>query len=219
MSLAFRASTTIDAKSSGTPVSLTQTLADLRLTHARLLEEHGTIVSLLRQREVQLTELEQRESEAQESIFSLQEELLAAKEGITRRETRAVLAEREVGFLQALLASYDAEAEAEVSDKDKVDQVKVQRIQQLETLLLEYKAILGGLEKQLEGFGGGSSMPGSCRNRQELSEEVEKERSERMSLQSGKQFSYYFIFYPIMILHHLRVRKCHFRNETTSRQD
>ena len=110
------------------------------------------------------------------------------KEGITRRETRAVLAEREVGFLQALLASYDAEAEAEFSDGDKLDQVKVQRIHQLETLLLEYKVILGGLEMQLEGLGGGSSILGSSRSRQELSEEVEKERSERMTLQKGKQF-------------------------------
>jgi len=190
LSLASRASRSIDANSSGTPVSLTQTLADLRLTHARLLEEHGRTVSLLRQREVQLTDLEQREFQAQENILSLQEELLAGKEGITRRETRAVLAEREVGFLQALLASYDAEAEAEVSDGDKVDQVKVQRIHQLETLLLEYKAALGGLEMQLEGLGGSSSILGSSRSRQQLSEEVEKERSERMTLQKGKEFIY-----------------------------
>ena len=193
LSLAFRASRSIDANSSGTPVSLTQTLADLRLTHARLLEEHGRTVSLLRQREVQLTDLEHRESQAQENILSLQEELLAGKEGITRRETRAVLAEREVGFLQALLASYDAEAEAEVSDGDKVDQVKVQRIHQLETLLLEYKAILRGLEMQLEGLGGGSSIPGSSRSRQQLSEEVEKERSERMTLQKGKHLHMSFL--------------------------
>jgi mitotic spindle assembly checkpoint protein MAD1 len=91
--LAFRASRSIDADSSGTPVSLTQTLVDLRLTRARLLEEHGTTVSLLRQREVQLTDLEQRESQAQGNILSLQEELLAGGEGITCRETRAVLAD------------------------------------------------------------------------------------------------------------------------------
>lgn len=144
-------------------------------------------MSLLRQYEVQLIDLEQRESVAQATISALREELSAAKENAKRRETRTSLAEREVGFLQTLLASYDAEASAEVSNEDKTDHARSERIKQLEMLLQEYKAIIGHSEKQVAGLGAGLSMLSSSSN--ELSKEVEKEHSERVTLQRGKQKS------------------------------
>lgn len=88
---------------SSTPISITQSLSELRLIHARLLEEHGATTALLRQRETELVELERQQVEAQEAISSLEHNLRTYQDQIVRRETRALLAEREVGFLQALL--------------------------------------------------------------------------------------------------------------------
>ena len=75
----------------------------MRLTHARLLEDHGSTTALLRQREAEIAELDRQQAEAQETISSLERNLRTHQDQIDRRETRALLAEREVGFLQALL--------------------------------------------------------------------------------------------------------------------
>ena len=88
---------------SNTPISVTQSLSELRLIHARLLEDHGSTTALLRQREVEIAELDRKQVEAQETISSLEHNLRTHQDQIVRRETRALLAEREVGFLQALL--------------------------------------------------------------------------------------------------------------------
>jgi len=94
-----------DSKPSNTPVSVTQTLTSLRLEHARLLEEHGASVALLRQREAELADFERREAQAQQTILNLEQDLKFANEKISRRETRTLIAEREVNFLQALVVS------------------------------------------------------------------------------------------------------------------
>ena len=88
---------------SNTPISVTQSLSELRLIHARLLEEHGAITALLRQREVEIAELARQQAEAKETISFLEHNLQIHQAQIVRRETKALLAEREVGFLQALL--------------------------------------------------------------------------------------------------------------------
>jgi peptidoglycan hydrolase CwlO-like protein len=88
---------------SKTPIALTQSLSALRLTHARLLEDHGANKALLRQREAEITALEQRESEAQHTISDLQTKVKGLREKVERGERRSALAEREVGFLQALV--------------------------------------------------------------------------------------------------------------------
>jgi mitotic spindle assembly checkpoint protein MAD1 len=90
---------------SNTPISVTQSLSELRLIHARLLEEHGAITALLRQREVEIAELARQQAEAKETISFLEHNLQTHRAQIVRRETKALLAEREVGFLQALLVS------------------------------------------------------------------------------------------------------------------
>jgi hypothetical protein len=89
--------------SSKTPISVTKNLSDLRLAHARLLEEHGANVALLRRREAEIKDLEQREGEAQVAVKTLQADVRASKEMVGRREQRVMLAEREVGFLNALV--------------------------------------------------------------------------------------------------------------------
>ena len=94
-----------DSKPANTPISVTQTLTSLRLEHARLLEEHGATVALLRQREAEMVDFERRDAQAQQMVSNLEQNLNIAKEKIGRRETRALIAEREVGFLQALVVS------------------------------------------------------------------------------------------------------------------
>ena len=84
---------------------LSQTLSDLRLTHARLLEEHGGTVALLRSREAEILDLTRREAEALATVGELQDALRKAKDEVSRHQTRAALADREVGFTKALLVS------------------------------------------------------------------------------------------------------------------
>jgi mitotic spindle assembly checkpoint protein MAD1 len=88
---------------SKTPIALTQSLSALRLTHARLLEDHGATKALLRQREAEIAAFEQRESEAQHTVDGLQVEVKGLREKVERSERTTTLAEREVGFLQALV--------------------------------------------------------------------------------------------------------------------
>ncbi|CAA7263882.1 unnamed protein product [Cyclocybe aegerita] len=169
------------SKPSTTSVSMTQTLTDLRLNHARLLEDHGATAALLRQREAELADLERREAQSQQAIQTLEQNLRLTREQVGRRETRASLAEREVSFLQTLLASYNAE-EAHL-DEVHTDEAKVQRIQQLEALLLDYKATNEQLAKEIDALGGSTSALDHGHNRQELAAEVEKERLEKVALQ------------------------------------
>ena len=58
---------------------------------------------LLQQREAEIAELERKQVEAQETISSLEHNLRSHQEQIVQWKTRALLAEREVRFLQALL--------------------------------------------------------------------------------------------------------------------
>ena len=88
---------------SKTPVSVTQNLSNLRLTYARLLEEHGSNVALLRQREAELRDADQRQREKEDAIEQLRTELKALQAKAARSEHKALLAEREVSFLQAML--------------------------------------------------------------------------------------------------------------------
>lgn len=94
------------SKSTSTPsVSTTRALSDLRLKYATLLEDHGSKVALLYRREKEIQEIQEREQALQEKIEGLQDVNEALKETLSRAEQRAVLAEREVGFQQAMLVS------------------------------------------------------------------------------------------------------------------
>jgi mitotic spindle assembly checkpoint protein MAD1 len=85
-----------------TPVSITQSLSVLRLEHAHLLEEHGADRAALRQREAELAGAQAREVDARATVDTLLQAARAAEDRATRAERVAALAEREVGFLQAL---------------------------------------------------------------------------------------------------------------------
>ncbi|KAH6874813.1 hypothetical protein BKA70DRAFT_1479959 [Coprinopsis sp. MPI-PUGE-AT-0042] len=96
-----------NATPSSVPISIIQPLTDLRFTHAHLLEEHGQPLLLCN------------------SIrpSPLGAEVRAAKEGVRRKESRAMLVEREVGYLQALSRKPIAEHEQEINAQaTKIDQ-------------------------------------------------------------------------------------------------
>ena len=67
-----------------------------------------------------------------------------------------------------------------------VDEAKTQRIQQLETLLQDYKSTNDQLSTEIDALGGNSSTLGEGRSRQQLSLEIEKERLEKLAVQKGK---------------------------------
>ena len=75
-----------------------------------------------------------------------------------------------------------------------VDEAKTQRIQQLETLLQEYKSTNDQLSTEIDALGGNSSTLGEGRSRQQLSLEIEKERLEKIAVQKGKNALSLFIF-------------------------
>ena len=62
-------------------------------------------VALLRHREQELSELQERETRAEDTVKQLRNEVRDLKDRALRSEHKASLAEREVSFLQAMLVS------------------------------------------------------------------------------------------------------------------
>lgn len=90
---------------SNTPVTLTETLSTLRLTHARLLEEHGSSTALLRRREAELASLAEREAEACRRVETFESDMDNMRDSLEHKEAKVRLVEREVGFLKAMVVS------------------------------------------------------------------------------------------------------------------
>ena len=77
-----------------------------------------------------------------------------------------------------------------------IDETKTQRIQQLETLLQEYKSTNDQLSSEIDALGGSSSTLGEGKSRHQLSIEIEKERLEKLAVQKGteeKRISFFII--------------------------
>ncbi|KAI1786094.1 MAD-domain-containing protein [Ganoderma leucocontextum] len=142
------ASTAQPATPSKTPVSVTQSLSNLRLTHAKLMEEHGSNVALLRHRDQTISELQTREAQVQETVKSLRNEIRDLKDRAARSEHKSALSEREVSFLQAMMASFNAENAANNDVKLEDDTSKP--LQQLEALVKDYKETVLALERELK---------------------------------------------------------------------
>ncbi|ETW76357.1 hypothetical protein HETIRDRAFT_460753 [Heterobasidion irregulare TC 32-1] len=170
---------------SKTPVSISQSLSALRLAHAKLLEEHGANVALLRRREADLTDAQDRDVEKEEALEDLQREKRVLLDKIAHLERDAALAEREVGFLQALNASYSAEQSAQGADS--IDKAKDEQIRQLESLLQDYKSRTQELEGELDEL---SHRPLPATEKQgprlqELKEALEKDRQALKEVQKA----------------------------------
>jgi mitotic spindle assembly checkpoint protein MAD1 len=87
---------------------------------------------------------------------------------------------------------------AEESSQDRIDvdktpvlnSVEAQRVQQLETLLAEYKATVDGLTREMDAIGGGDPRSlGSGRSRKVLAEEAEMAKAAKAEIQKGMRFS------------------------------
>lgn len=183
------------------PVAQTQQLASLRLEHAALLEAHGSTAALLRTREAELDAARAQSEKLTKSITSLEEHIRTLDQKIRRRETRLGTAEREIGFLQALVASYTAEASqitpADQRESSQASETLSMRITQLETLLVQYKSANEVLSVEIDALGGdaaGASAddPGalirqaawSRETREALQKEVEQTRKGKGELQT-----------------------------------
>ncbi|CAL1701807.1 unnamed protein product [Somion occarium] len=175
------------SKSASTPsVAVTQSLSDLRLKYATLLEENGSNVALLHRREKELEDAQERENAFGKRIEDLEAEIELLKEGLTRAEQRASLAEREVGFQQAMLASFTAEETHDGVNTSRLDDVAKQRVSQLESLLADYKATIAKLESEINDLTGDlSSTGGDRRPRVEIIKDLESERHKREAAESA----------------------------------
>ncbi|KAG7451411.1 uncharacterized protein BT62DRAFT_422091 [Guyanagaster necrorhizus] len=136
---------------SRTPISITQSLSELRLTHAKLLEESGVTNALLRARETELDEIRESEGELKERIKGLEADMSGLKESLERERRRVELAEREVDFSKAMMASFTAE-EAMKEGPAVIDDTQMQRLQHVEALLEEYKGVNRKLTLELEAI-------------------------------------------------------------------
>ncbi|KAN0114199.1 Spindle assembly checkpoint component Mad1 [Russula decolorans] len=131
-----------------TPVSITQSLSVLRLEHAHLLEERGADRAALRRCEAALADAQTREVDARATADTLLHAARAAEDRATRAERAAALSEREVGFLQALNASYASEEATQGSGH--IDQANEQHIKDLDALVNECKAHIRALEAEIQ---------------------------------------------------------------------
>ncbi|KZT64690.1 MAD-domain-containing protein [Daedalea quercina L-15889] len=168
---------------SKTPVSVTKALADLRLTNARLLEEHGSTNAMLKQREAELATADQRITEVEASVEALQADARTLKAEIARKERERELAEREVSFLQAMVASFTAE-EAAQNGVD-LDELASERLQHLESLVADYKATVQQLQHELDARSKDGPVRGGTAALNRLQEELEVERTSRAELQAA----------------------------------
>ncbi|EAU81598.1 hypothetical protein CC1G_02614 [Coprinopsis cinerea okayama7 len=163
-------------ESKAASAAVSQNLTELRLAHARLMEEHGATVASLRQREVEAAHLEKQEAVSQQKIQSLEEQLNSIKQDLARKDSAKLLAEREVQYLQALLASFKAEEEF-LENPPSVDEAKAQKMEELESLLEEYKAINVQLSNDVEELQAAQASSSLVSN-----EELEKMEKEKAAL-------------------------------------
>ncbi|KAF9499241.1 hypothetical protein BDN71DRAFT_1411372 [Pleurotus eryngii] len=169
-------------------VSVTSALTELRLAHARLLEEHGATTATLRERDSRVGALTRELAESQETITSLEKSIRVYASKLERSEGKALLAERQVGFLEAMLASYDAEAvhdnqQSTVMDADAGSSSMLRlRVKQLEEMVDEYRKANDGLMKSLDDIGVDPLSGG--KDIQRLKHELSEAQSARVALES-----------------------------------
>ena len=85
---------------------MTRSLTSLRLEHGRVLEEFGVLKAVLRQKEREILDLTAQDDRSKQSVALLEKQLKVLEDKAGRSERRAILAEREVSFLQAMLVSF-----------------------------------------------------------------------------------------------------------------
>jgi len=87
---------------------VTRSLTSLRLEHGRVLEEFGALKAVLRQKEREILDLTTQDDRSKQTVVWLEKQLKAMEDKGGRNERRAILAEREVSFLQVMLVSFNS---------------------------------------------------------------------------------------------------------------
>lgn len=73
-----------------------------------MLEEFGALKAILRQKEREVLDLTAQDDRSKQTAVCLEKQLKALEDKAGRNERRAILAEREVSFLQAMLVSLNS---------------------------------------------------------------------------------------------------------------
>ncbi|KAG1792783.1 spindle assembly checkpoint component Mad1 [Suillus plorans] len=155
-------------------------------SNARMMEEHGANMALLRRREAELSNVDKIASEAREAVDALQAEVQTLKEKVVRREQRAQLAEREARFLQALVASFTSE-ESAARESPAVDGLSQQRIQHLEQSIADYKSENSRLQRTLDAVEADNAIGGPKRTRKDLVQEIDAQKAAADEATKGLQ--------------------------------
>ncbi|KAF4607616.1 coiled-coil domain-containing protein mad1 [Pleurotus pulmonarius] len=173
---------------SSVSVSVTSALSELRLSHAQLLEDHGATTASLRERDARIGAMARELAESQETVSVLEKSIRVYAAKLERTEGKALLAERQVGFLKAMLASYDAEAahdnqQSKMTDTDAGSSSMLRlRVNQLEEMVDEYRKANDGLIKSLDDIGVDPLSGG--KDIQRLKQELSETQSARATLES-----------------------------------
>ena len=73
-----------------------------------MLEEFGALKAILRQKEREIVDLTAQDDRSKQTVACFEKQLKALEDKAGRNERRAILAEREVSFLQAMLVSFNS---------------------------------------------------------------------------------------------------------------
>ncbi|KAL5500810.1 MAD1 [Sanghuangporus vaninii] len=143
-----------NSTSAKTPVSVTQQLTSLRKAHTALLDDHGELKAALRAKEVELTSAHEEVENTARELGRLSGDVDQLQGALARKERERVLLERDATFLRSLVSSYKNEEKADSSmdggEQSNGTEKLEQRIAQLESLLVEYKFTVQGLEQELD---------------------------------------------------------------------
>ncbi|KAF7319368.1 hypothetical protein HMN09_00274700 [Mycena chlorophos] len=175
------------SSSSATPISITNSLSALRLQNAQLLEDNGATTAMLRAKEAELVNAETCVTESLSAIEKLETQAGILKDSLARAEQRASLADREVGFMKALVSSYSLEEANNSKTEDAptvMDSARVKQIEQLEALLETYKAANMKLSKQLNEAAAREPVAVSKDRQQELEAEKAARLKAEQSLEA-----------------------------------
>ncbi|KAG6875371.1 hypothetical protein C0992_004072 [Termitomyces sp. T32_za158] len=147
-------------------------LSSLRLTHAQLLSEHGTLKEQLATAKAQLLAAESQTAEANSAFDALESEKVDLEQQLSGVEIKLQASEGEIKFLQDLVASYVAESQA---NREALGSTPTPNPVHLETLLTQYQTIKEHEEKYRASQDGEALEKRELRL-QEMESALERER-------------------------------------------
>jgi len=165
-----------------TPTSVTQTISTLRLQHAKLLEEFGTLASQLKIRTSELSTTRERLHTVEANLTSMKRKLTDAEDQVDRYKRKAEFSEMEGKGLRAILETYEVEERNHSGEilSAAYDGQKGERISFLEGQVEELKGTVEDLEKMLDERGGPNEV-----SPRELAAALDESRNRIVELEEG----------------------------------